>query len=793
MGKVIKGLISPISLAPKAVQAAALVAIGVATGNPQLVVMGISIGLSKVSAMLGPKTPKSQFSRLSVSLDPSTPRKAVLGTTAMNLDLRYHEVSGTDQEFADYIIALAAHEVNSIDEIWFDDKQAWTSGGGVTATYSGYLTVTPREVGTSGNTISINGGTKWGSSRRLTGCAYLHLRIRRTGVSKKTESPLVNGLPTRVTVIGDGALLYDPRRDSTVAGGSGLHRVNDQATWGNYTAADDTDNPALQLLWFLLGWRINGELSIGCGIPASRIDIPSFIAAANVCDENVTLAIGGTQKRYRTSGTFSDADDRMELIQSLLSCMNGTLRDSNGKLAVEVLKNDLADYVIDFDDHDIIGDFEWQQTGGLDQVYNVARGRYVDPSNNSLYQTVEYPEVSVASLDGIERELPFDLPFVEDGRRAQRLTKQILQRSQYQGRFTATFKAKALGCSIGEVVRLSFEPLGWSNKLFRVVEQEVRFDGLVPLVLLEENAAIYAWDSEDSAPITPTAPTVYDPLNSPFILGAEEAAQSATWANITGTGGQPTGATVASAITTDGLIAPDAVVESSINVPLLSGISANVGTLTAGVIQSASGNAKFDLDAARIIFNNGTVMKVTGLGFGSSSQFLEWYGPTQANLSTCTEANGSYYLKTDGTLFWGGATGGNDYGARNLVFGMTSPSSPSPGTYAPNGSPIIITPGATTADLGTSSVTGASAFAGDVNVSYKWQHSTNGSSWTDVGAAVTTTLIGNSNNAILPALNRTATGLTAGVLAYFRIVLQVNSYTGTGSRTIFMSSYAQGG
>lgn len=538
MGKVLK-IIAGVAMIAAAIfvpgVGAAMASIGLSSGT--LIAVGASVAMMGISeAMMKAGIPKSQLSRLNVSLDPSTPRKAVFGTTAMNLDLRYHEASGTNQEYIDYIIALAAHKVNSIDEIWFEEKQAWTAGGGVTSTYAGYLTVDTRTEGTSGNTIAINGGSNWGSSTRLTGCAYVHFRIKRTGADSKTESPLVNGLPSRVTIIGDGALLYDPRKDSTVPGGSGSHRANNQSTWGSYTAADDTDNPALQLLWWLLGWKINDELSIGCGVPAARIDLESFITAANICDENVTLAIGGTQKRYRTSGTATDADDRMTVINTFLASMNGTLRDNGGKLSLDVMKNDLADYVLDFDENDVLGEFEWNQTRGLSDSYNKARGRFVDPSANSLYQLVDYPEVGFASPDGIERVMTLDLPYVEDGRRAQRIAKQVLERNQYRGMFSATFTAKAMGCNVGDVVRLSFETLGWSNKLFRVVSQEIRPDGQVPLALVEENAAIYAWDADDSAPVSPNAPTVYNPLNSPFILGTVEAGTTAVWDNITGTG-----------------------------------------------------------------------------------------------------------------------------------------------------------------------------------------------------------------------------------------------------------------
>lgn len=491
--------------------------------------IGVSLALTGVSeAFLGPSMPKSQLSRLNVSLDTTTPRKAVFGTTAMNLDLRYHEASGTDQEYIDYVIALAAHRVKSIDEIWFEEKQAWTATGGVTSTYSGYLTVQTLNEGGPSNYLTVNSGTRWGASQTMTGCAQVKIRVKRSGNTNEAESPLLSGMPSRVTIIGNGAPLYDPRKDSTVPGGDGFHTVSNQGTWGNYTNDDDCDNPALQLLWWLLGWKINGELSVGCGIPANRIDMESFITAANICDENVTLATGGTQKRYRTSGTATDADDRMAVISSFLSCMNGSLRDCGGKLSLTVIKNDLADYVLSFDEGDVLNEFEWNQTRGLTDTYTKVRGRYVDPSNNSLYQLVDYPSIEVdgGPLDGIERVMTLDLPFVEDGRRAQRIAKQVLQRNQYKGMFSATFSAKAQGCTVGDVVRLTFPALGWTNKLFRVVSQEIRFDGQVPLSLIEENSAIYSWDAEDATPVNPNAPTIYDPLNNPIIKGIDNAGTS---------------------------------------------------------------------------------------------------------------------------------------------------------------------------------------------------------------------------------------------------------------------------
>lgn len=557
MGKVLKGVAI----------AAAVVAIGVATGGigflptigaatttvagvavttatvvgtslsftalgSVLASIAISSVLSGVSAQFfGPKNTKAGLSRLNPTLDPQATRKLVVGETAMNTDVRYFEPSGTNQEYIDYIVATSAHEVESIDEIWFDDRLAWSSSSGVQSFYSGYLTVTTRPVGTAANYIPINGGIVWGSSARLTGCSYVHMRLKRTGNSKAAESPVVNGMPSRLTIKGKGAKLYDPRLDSSVPGGSGSHRANDQTTWGTANSTN-RDNPALQLLWFLLGWQINNKLSVGCGVPYTRIDLASFITAANICDEPITLAVGGTQPRYRTAGVASDADNRMDIIQILLTAMNGTLRDVNGKLSLVVMKNDLATPVLSFSDSDILSDFNWNQTRGLDETMNAVHGKYTDPSSNSLYQSVEYPTISISSIDGIERMQTLDLPWVQDGNRAQRIAKQVLQRAQYKGIFSATFTMKALGCEVGDVVYISFEPLGWANKPFRILTQSINNSGQIPMTMIEENAAIYAWDQNETANVTPAAPTVYNPLNSPFILAAAQSAQTANWSGV---------------------------------------------------------------------------------------------------------------------------------------------------------------------------------------------------------------------------------------------------------------------
>ena len=464
------------------------------------------------------KTPSEARNRLFATLDPIAPRKIVFGETAMATDVRYQAYTGTDQEYLHWIVCVAAHEVQSIDEIWFESEKAWSASGGVTSKYSGYLTITTRLVGTSGNGIGID--SVWTSSCTLTGCAYFHARFKLTGNSKKAESPFATSVPSRVTVRGKGAKLLDPRL-STALGGSGSQTTT-QTTW---TYGSGGQNPALQLLYYFLGWRIGGKLSVGRGIPAARIDMASFIAAANMCDETVSLAAGGTEPRYRSAGVFSEADSSDTVKTNLLAAMNGVLRDDGGRISLHILHNDLDDPdALHFTESDILGEESWRQTPSIDQTFNIVRGRYTDASDAGLYQLAEAPEVEIASFDDIDRIDQFDLACVQSASQWQRLAKQRLQRAQYAGVYSATFNARAWGTAIGRVVTLSHSGLGWSNKLFRVTAQGISMDGRAPLVLQEEHEDIYAWDEDEAPAVTVATPTVYDPTLSPVIAAIGDAA-----------------------------------------------------------------------------------------------------------------------------------------------------------------------------------------------------------------------------------------------------------------------------
>lgn len=516
MSKVVKiaAVVAGIALAiPTGGGSLLAVGLGVSAAAASAIVVGLTVASSLLAKKSkAPSTSDNAADRLTVSIDPRTPRKFVFGRTAMATDLRDHEIIGSDQDYVDRFIVVASHAVQSIEEIWFDDKLAWSSAGGVQGEFAGYLTVQTRLEGNAGNAINIS--ARMGSTRRYTGLAYVYFRYKLSGNTKKTTSPFQQSIPARVTIIGRAAKVYDPRLDDTVPGGSGSMRADDQSTWAWNDSA--SRNPALQLLWYLLGWRINGELAVGKGIPPARINLESFITAANLCDESVALAAGGTEPRYRSDGVFSEGDATSTVIDQFKATMNAELDDVDGRLRLLVLHNDLATPIADFSEDDVLDDFTWDPAASLDDTFNVVRGTYIDPSTTSLYQAVDYPEVRIASPDDIDRIETVDLQLVQSPSQAQRLGKQRVARMLYSGTFTATLGHRAWKVQRGDVVRLSFAPLGWTNKLFRVVDTSVEVDGTVPMILREESADIYLWDKNEAPAVAPVLPTSYDPAKDPL-------------------------------------------------------------------------------------------------------------------------------------------------------------------------------------------------------------------------------------------------------------------------------------
>ena len=148
----------------------------------------------------------------------------------------------------------------------------------VSSWYSGFL-YTDTQLGACPEPDALSpqwpGAPGWSSASKLSGQAAIGWSFK----FDKDGKRFANGIPP-LGAYGQWAKVYDPRKDSTQPGGSGSHRLGNEATY-EYSA-----NPALHAGTYAYGRYQNGKRTIGMGLPADGIDWAVIAAWANVCTAN---------------------------------------------------------------------------------------------------------------------------------------------------------------------------------------------------------------------------------------------------------------------------------------------------------------------------------------------------------------------------------------------------------------------------------------------------------------------------------------------------------------------------
>ncbi len=486
----------------------------------------VGLGMSLASRLIMGK-PKMFGSGLSynITTDPTAPRKIVFGRTAAGADERFHEKlkrsgwtylhdrieANANSPFKGQtlavsifkkgtylhrVVALASHRIHNVRQVYLEDELSYSSNitVGRYKDDNGLLIGAIKE-GSTDNAEEFGSGNYWKDTATFTGCAHLKM------IFKLDTDIYPDGLPTRITTVVDGCPVYDPRLDST-AGGIGSHRASNQETWSFVDGGKDIGrNPALCLLAYLIGWRINGRLAWGMGVPVDRIDLGNFITYANMCEEPV-ITSSGTVQRFYCDCLLTTADTHEANI-NVISAAMGTAKlvDTAGMYQLIAGYDDLDGPTITFTPDDLIGQYSYTpDNASLKDTFSLARGRFPDPEN--LYQLNDWGQIEIAPLDdGIPRPMVLDFAAVTRFEQAQRIAKQNLVRNRYTATFSSIFGPKAFMVQVGSLVRMVIPELGWNGKLFRVISQAETVDLTFNMTLQEEDAQIYAWDDDETKPL----------------------------------------------------------------------------------------------------------------------------------------------------------------------------------------------------------------------------------------------------------------------------------------------------
>lgn len=429
----------------------------------------LGAGLSMVSRALAPKPNIGAQMRgiTQTTREPAGSRKIIYGKMRVGGQVVFISNTGDDNKYLHMAIVFASHEIQAYDEIWFNDKQIWTLTGGFQGDWGTYVTI-DRKFGTATQAASSNltsANVLWTSDHKLSGMAYIAFRL------EWDADKFPQGVPNISAVI-RGKKVYDPRLQVMAY----------------------SQNPALCLRDYML------DSKYGLGESSSNIDSTALNAAADLCDEQVSIAAGGTQDRYQCNGVIDTGNQIKANIEQLLASMGGKLTYSGGKYFIDGAEYKTPTHT--FTETDIISDVQTQTRQSRRGGYNGVKGIFV--SEEKDYKVLDYPpqiSSTYATEDGDPLYLDMPLPLVTNNLQAQRLAKIALLKSRQQVVITMSVNLKGLQVKVGDTIQVTNDRLNYDQKVFEVIDYSLALNAGgtlgVNLTCIETAAALYDWTTSD--------------------------------------------------------------------------------------------------------------------------------------------------------------------------------------------------------------------------------------------------------------------------------------------------------
>jgi hypothetical protein len=463
-----------------------LIGLAVTTG------LGALLGTKPKSAALSP-TDRQQILRTTIGV-----RTLVYGQAKVSGPEIYSASSGADQRYLHLVIPLASHPIQSIDALWINDTRipaVYIDGGGmVTDGDLAGLVRVKRYLGTQTTAdadLISESPDGWSSDHKLLGIAYIYVRL------EFNQDKFATGLNNVAAEIHGKSDILDPRTGTT-----------------GYS-----DNWALCVLDYL-------RSPYGLECADDEIDTDSFIAAANVSDEEVQLDAGATvfQPRYQMHGVVALDRKPIDIMTDMetaggagaLVYVQGAYRLYAGAYSAPTDTLEVSD---------LAGSIKLVTKAPIADIFNAVKGTYVNPSDS--WQEAEYPAVidtAAAAEDG-ETIWAADLalPFTIDATMAQRLATIYLRRARAAQAIQVPVRYAGIRWTAKQMLAVTLDDFGFADRAFSI--EKFTFDpptGAITLSLMEQSADIYAWTYDlATAPLTRQSTTLINPLSIPAPTAAE--------------------------------------------------------------------------------------------------------------------------------------------------------------------------------------------------------------------------------------------------------------------------------
>ena len=457
----------------------------------------VNFALSAVAKALQPKPPSLDFNPKDNTVTVKSPissRKMIYGKTRVGGTVVFIDSTGDTNEYLHMVIALAGHEIEALDEVYFDDELV-AVGTSVQGDYTDTVRINFHDGSqTTADSDLVSESSNWTADHKLLDVAYLYVRI-------KFDQDLYTGIPN-ISAVVRGKKVYNPDTEVT----------------------EYSNNPALCILDYLK------DTKYGLGVTDEEINYDSFVSAYTLSNQNVDLDAGGVQSRYTLDGVVDTESTPKDIIQQMLTSLAGTLTYSGGEFFLKGGAYTSSSGTITNDD--ITGPLSIQTRRPRRELFNAVKGVFSSVDDN--YILADYPPVissAYALEDGDPSYLDVGLPYTTDAARAQRLAKLNLLRSRKQITVSLPCNLSAMKYKAGDTIAVTNSRLGWTAKEFEVTGWKFSLDSSgmlgVTIACIETAEAIYDWTTDDETPFVagqatnlPSAYSVSAPDNLQTTAGA---------------------------------------------------------------------------------------------------------------------------------------------------------------------------------------------------------------------------------------------------------------------------------
>jgi len=570
------------------------------------------------------------------SRGPIESRQYIYGEVKVGGQIVFMETTGkdvgTDNKYLHIVIVHSSHEVEEIGDLYLGDEKVdlepFVSEGTVrdpisSSKYFTYLKVYDHYGADDQtyNTALASFSSKWNTDHHLKGMAYTYLRfeldvennvfpsgvptISRVIKGKKIYDPrpiTITGAtqadPVVVTAVGHGMTSGDLAIHDSVVGMTELNgttysvtRLTDDtyevdgldgtgftaySSAGNLRKTSYSNNAALCSGDYIISENGYGRQ----GAVLADISVPEWIAAADVCDDPITLntrpwetgkwlrpgvtrtsdtapvnlytsILGGgptgstaptgtgtgiddggvlwdyvsefppDELRYTLNGAIQSDEDPIAITQKMRTAFAGFIEYIGGKWIIHA--GEYRTPTVSLDSTNLAGSVSGATKDDRRASINRIKGVFANRLDG--FNVVEFPAVVNATYlaedNNVKTWRDLDLRFTTSEATAQRLAKIELEKARQQITHTAQFSLAAMELQAGDVFNFTFSKYGYSSKPFMILTHRLMMttDGalVVEMNFRETASTIYDWNNGEETIVDPAPNTN---LPNPFTVSA---------------------------------------------------------------------------------------------------------------------------------------------------------------------------------------------------------------------------------------------------------------------------------